>query len=417
MEKIRIKMHDLLLCLSDAQDMVSSELSNHHQQTAYLSFRLAEHLGLSQKQKCDVYLAALIHDIGALSVGERLEIIESEPIYINRHAYKGAALIENFGPLRDIADIIKYHHYPWKTGSGMQGRKVDVPYASYIIHLADRVCLKIKPGQNILSQLPEILTYADDHRDALFEPGCTDALFELGKKEYIWFDLTSDTPVRNLPDEIFETLVLDIDDIIDIAYIFSQIIDFRSRFTAWHSAGVARTAEKLAEYAGFSPFECKMMLVAGYLHDLGKLTIDNKVLEKPSGLNEQEFSKIRSHTYYTYRLLEKIPQFDVINKWASFHHEKLDGTGYPFHIKGENLSLGSRIMAAADIFTAITENRPYREGMDEHAACSILKKMAAEGALDSGIINILINHYSEINLLRETAQKHAAEKYENFISS
>ncbi|HBR02080.1 MAG TPA: phosphohydrolase, partial [Ruminiclostridium sp.] len=184
---------------------------------------------------------------------------------------------------------------------------------------------------------------------------------------------------------------------------------------ARHSAGVAKTSQRLAEMIGFSPLECKMMLIAGYLHDLGKLAISNDVLEKPAKLNEDEFNEIRSHTYYTYQLLDTIPQFETIKTWAAFHHERLNGSGYPFHIKGDSLTLGSRIMAVADIFTAITESRPYRKGMDDQHAIHALKDMVASEAIDGNIVKVLIDHFQEINDIRESAQQQASNRYESFL--
>lgn len=159
-----------------------------------------------------------------------------------------------------------------------------------------------------------------------------------------------------------------------------------------------------------------MMLIAGYLHDLGKIAISDEVLEKPIKLTEYEFNEMRAHTYYTYRLLEPIEDLKVINAWASFHHEKLNGTGYPFKLSGDSLTLGSRIMAVADIFTAITEHRPYRKGMEPEAAKQVLQDMVANNSIDGKVVEILINNYDEINELREDAQQKAAIEYKKFLN-
>jgi len=157
-----------------------------------------------------------------------------------------------------------------------------------------------------------------------------------------------------------------------------------------------------------------MMKVAGHLHDLGKLAVPAEILEKPAKLTEEEFDIIKSHTFYTYSILETISDLDVINAWASFHHERLDGKGYPFRHKGEDLSLGSRIMAVADVFTAITEDRPYRKGMTSDRALQVLQQMAANSALDSGIVSLLTLHYNEIDSMRIDAQTAAMEEYQQF---
>lgn len=417
MDKIRINLKDFLLCISDAQDLMSPKLSKHHQQVAYLSFRLAEKINLPIEQQKNIILAALVHDIGALSMKERLEIIETETIHVNKHAVIGAKLLEEFKPLEEPARIIKFHHKSWDNGEGRNYRGEKVPFESHIIHLADRTCTLFNTESNVISLLPKIIQKISKQANTSFEPELVDALIELSKYEYIWLDLMSPTPIAMINDiGLFNTLVLEIDDIIDLSYIFSQIIDFRSQFTARHSAGVAKTAEQLAKLIGFSSYECKMMLIAGYLHDLGKIAINNDILEKKGMLDEYEFNEIRMHTYHTYRLLERIPQFNVVNKWASYHHETLSGTGYPFHIQGDNLPLGSRVMAVADVFTAIKEDRPYRLGMKDEDAMQVLKDMVLSGALDKNIVKVLIDHYHEINQIRERFQLAAAERYNNFLS-
>lgn len=416
MDKIRINLYELLECISNAQDLVSVKLSNHQQQVAYLAYRISELLNLPISQQQDIFLAALIHDIGALSTMERFELIETEPLHVNNHAFRGARLLEDFMPLQNAANIIKFHHLPWNNGEGKEFMGEEVPFASHIIHIADRTCTLIKPDCNIITQLPKILDIIRKQENTIFEASLVDALFELSQKECIWLDLTSRYPTKRIVDiGLLNIVALEIDDIIDLALIFSQIIDFRSHFTARHSAGVAKTAERIAQLVGLSPYECKMMLVAGYLHDLGKIAISNEVLEKPAKLNENEFNQMRAHTYYTYQLLEPLVQLKTINNWASFHHEKLDGSGYPFHIAGDNLSLGARIMAVADVFTAITENRPYREGMDFSNTKKVLNKMVERNAIDGTIVNLLIEHFQEINHIRATSQQEAAEEYEKFL--
>ena len=416
MDKIQVELHYLLACISNAQELVSVKLSNHHQQVAYLAFRLSEHIKLPIEQQKDIFLAALVHDIGALSTKEMLELIETEPLTVNNHAFRGAKLFENFKPLYNSAGIIKFHHLPWNNGKGSTYMGEDVPLASHIIHLADRTCALISSDRNILTQLPDILSTIRKQVDTVFKPDIVDALFQLSTKEYIWLDLISQFPAKMIFNtRIFNVLTLGIDDIVDLAMVFSRIIDFRSRFTARHSAGVAKTAEKLAQLIGFSPYECKMMLIAGYLHDLGKIAISDDILEKPAKLNEDEFNEMRAHPYYTYHLLEPLEQLKAINTWSSFHHEKLDGTGYPFHIAGDNLSLGSRIMAVADVFTAIAENRPYRSGMNFEDTEKVLRKMVISNALDGKVVDLLIDNYQAINSVRDKSQIEAAEQYKNYI--
>lgn len=213
-----------------------------------------------------------------------------------------------------------------------------------------------------------------------------------------------------------DMLDLDINALTELSHLFARVIDFRSSFTATHSSGVAACATFLAEQMGFSESECKMMKTAGYLHDLGKLAIPVDILEKENALTTGERNVIKSHTYYTYRTLETIKECRTINIWASLHHERLSGNGYPFHLSDKEIPLGSRIMAVADVFTAITEDRPYRKGMDNSEVINVLDKMVNSLALDAMVVSVLKNNLEAINKIRINAQKSAKEEY-NIVNS
>jgi HD-GYP domain-containing protein (c-di-GMP phosphodiesterase class II) len=159
------------------------------------------------------------------------------------------------------------------------------------------------------------------------------------------------------------------------------------------------------------------MKVAGYLHDIGKLAVPPEILEKPAKLTKEEFMVIKSHTYYTYRVLEPIGQFEAANQWAAFHHEHLSGNGYPFHLKAQDLPLGSRIMAVADVFTALTEDRPYRRGMGPKETVSILNEDAVNSQLDHELVSVLRRHYDQIDGMRASAQRAASEEYVQYRDS
>lgn len=156
------------------------------------------------------------------------------------------------------------------------------------------------------------------------------------------------------------------------------------------------------------------MRLAGYLHDLGKLAVPAEILEKPGKLTREEFAVVRSHTYHTYRVLERIPGLETVNEWASFHHERLNGQGYPFHKDDTSLSLGARIMAAADVLTAITEDRPYRAGMSRDKAAQVLDSMVNGGSLDGEVVDLLKQNFDTVNVVRETVQRKALVNFDSY---
>lgn len=408
-----INMFDLFYCLTNTGDMINSEITNHHRQVAYLSYRIAESLGLEKNRQREILLAGLLHDVGAFSMDERLKIFDSEDFEgVHNHAFIGAALLDKFSHIEDIAEMIRFHHVPWENGKGTEFKGMDVPLESHIIHLADRIAVSVDRKSDTIGQIKTVTDKIRAGEGSLFMPDLIDAFEKISGHEYIWLDIVYEPLMTLMPQMVnFDTLELDIDDTIDLARVFANIIDFRSPFTATHSMGVAAVAEKLAELAGFSENECKMMLIAGYLHDLGKLAVSNEILEKAGPLDKEEFNAIRSHTFYTYRTLQVIDQNGDMNIWASYHHERLDGRGYPFHLKAEEIPLGSRIMAVADVFTAITEERPYREGMDNAKAVKVIRNMVKNGGLCGYVSDLLLNNFEMLSLVRKEAQNEAGKRY------
>ncbi|MFQ6083564.1 MAG: HD-GYP domain-containing protein [Candidatus Aminicenantia bacterium] len=414
----KIHQFDLIMSLSSAVDLVSQVVANHHKRTAYIASSIAAELGLSKEEQNDLVIAGALHDIGAISLKERLDTLNFEIEDPHRHAELGYLLIKTFEPFSKIALLVRSHHVPWSEGNGSEFRGKPVPMGSHILHLADRVDVLINIQKEVLGQVKDIYNKIENHAGKMFVPELVEAFKSLTTKEYFWLDAVAPSIDQILSRQVrLATIGLDLDGLLSLAKLFSQVIDFRSRFTSTHSSGVAVSAEVLARLVGFSERECQQMKIAGYLHDLGKLAVPVEILEKPGKLTEDEFNVVRSHTFYTYRILEPISALDVINTWASFHHERLDGTGYPFHHKGQDLSLGSRIMAVADVFTAITEDRPYRKGMASNKALQVLQKMADNSVLDPNIVSLLRLHFDEINSLRIATQKTSVEDYQKFMES
>ena len=137
---------------------------------------------------------------------------------------------------------------------------------------------------------------------------------------------------------------------------------------------------------GFDEETVQKMYLAGALHDSGKVEVGNESLEKPGRLTEDEFAVMKHHAAYTYSILSDVDDFDEIRDWAAFHHERLDGTGYPFGKTAAELNTQERMMACIDIYQALTESRPYKKGMPHEKACEILWDMAKKGWLDETIV-------------------------------
>ncbi|MDD3000429.1 MAG: HD domain-containing protein [Candidatus Riflebacteria bacterium] len=406
----RLELFSLLSCLSDIMDWISPELDNHHKQVAMLAYKIGEELDLSYEDQSEILCAAILHDIGAISLLERIKLSKFEHTNPSKHAEVGFRLLKIFKPLESSAKIVRYHHTPY-TESGYDGE--EIPFGSRILMVADHISSLIDKNNEILGQTNRITEQICSGYKVSYDPKVTEAYLKLSKTEVFWLDATSPTIDRQLKQVThMQTLVLDKNHLLSFANFIRRIIDFRSQFTATHSSGVSAVAEEIGRLKGLSDHDCFELKVAGYLHDLGKLAIPKEILEKPDKLTPEEFNFMRAHTFYTYRTLESVEDLAQINKYGSFHHEHLDGNGYPFKINASELSIGSRIMAIADVFTAITEDRPYRKGMKNPM---IVLDGMIEHKLDKEIVNLVKDNLEQINEVRISAQQKSIEEYEEFI--
>jgi HD-GYP domain-containing protein (c-di-GMP phosphodiesterase class II) len=411
---LSVPLSDLINCLSDTIDLVSPVLADHHKRVGLVAYALACELGLPMEERIELHFAGNLHDIGALSLKDRMRLLSFEGCEPHHHAETGALLLEMFSPLARLGELVRFHHVKWADGAGEVSHGHQVPLGSHILHLADRISVLIgtMDGINLLVRVPEIRSKIVKAAGKMFSPVLVEAFNDLSGRESFWLGLAF--PGRS---QAFEqrahlrTVRLDIKGILGLSRMFARIIDFRSRFTATHSSGVAASAEALARLSGRPEEECAQMRIAGLLHDLGKLAVPAELLEKPATLTVEERALIRCHTYFTRRALENIHSFETITSWGANHHERIDGQGYPYHMGGNALSIGARIMAVSDVFTAITEDRPYRAGMDRSSAQKVLQGMVAQAALDPDIMNILMNNYDELNAVRAAAQEEAVAEY------
>lgn len=417
-EDIQVNLIDLLGSLSGAMDLVSPAVVDHHKRVAYLAARLGAQLGLPRADVDDLLLAGLVHDIGAFheSVDARLDTLRFETDQVF-HAEVGYRLLGKFPGFDRIARVVRWHHTRFADSAALDEDPAVLRLAG-VVHLADRVDASCRRGRAAGPQVPQILKRIAAKSGIFFDPAQVEALRGLAGFAGLWQDLDSPelfSLIRSLGVTAGRTLGLA--ELPSFTVLFSQVIDFRSRFTSTHSRGVAATAVALCRVVGFAAQECELMRVAGDLHDVGKLAVPTSILEKPGKLTDEEYARVMEHADHTHAVLGQVPGLEVVRTWAASHHERLDGKGYPFRLDKRSLELGARIMAVADVFTALTEDRPYRPGMSREEALSVLRDMARSGSLDSGVVGLLLEEFDAVNAVRQEAQAQARAEFENFASS
>ena len=408
----QVPLHRLVLSLSEALDFVHPKVADHQQRVAYIATRLGRRMGLTGKALVDLFHAAALHDIGLINRDNRIKLLHLGQLEaVHWHAEAGYELLKANPLFSRPAEILRYHHVPWEDGRGAERDGRPVPLESHIISLADGVEVAIDRNRPILEQSRALVRKTNTRSGGRLHPDCVSAFQELARAEAFWLDATSERIYSVLLRQAdWPTLTIDEVTLGPIAEVFARIVDSASPWTAVHSAGVAATAVALAERLKFSPRELHLMRAAGYLHDLGKLSTPTRILDKPGKLTENEYAAVRAHTYHTFRILDTIGGMPQICEWAAFHHERLDGNGYPFHHTADDLTLGSRIMAVADVFTSISEDRPYRAGMPSDKAQTVLQTMVDKGALDGDVVRVLIDAYDDIFEVRRQEQARYGEE-------
>ncbi|MFN0192168.1 MAG: HD-GYP domain-containing protein [Aestuariivirga sp.] len=207
-----------------------------------------------------------------------------------------------------------------------------------------------------------------------FDPQLTRAFDRVASRTSFWDGLKSET----LQQDIFaleparHSVIVDEDYFDDIAAAFAQVIDSKSPYTSGHSERVTLFTDLIAEELGQSPETRRLLKRAALLHDIGKLGVSNSVLDKPGKLDDQEWAAIKMHPVHGEIILARIAAFKDLALIAGAHHERLDGKGYPRGLKAGDIPLEVRIVGTADVFDALTAERPYRAAMPVSKAFAIM---------------------------------------------
>lgn len=390
---MEIILNDLLLAFSTALDSVEESLagatSGHSRRVAALSCKMAESFGMSDTDKFYLIAAAALHD-NALTEFIRDEIIRSNveedqlstfvSSNLGVHCVMGERNVSKLSFYPAIKDVILYHHEQ-ADGKGPFGKKPDeIPLFARIIHFADICDVNFQFCDMDKKKYEKLNAFLDSKGRALFDDEIIAAFKKisydvLGKCS--WDEILYEIP--SIQKEYNK------EEVHNLAQFFAKIIDYKSPFTCLHSMGIADKAKKMSQYYGWDEDTQDEMYLAGALHDVGKLMVDNAILHKPGKLTEQEYGDIQNHAMATYEVLSKMKGLEEMTAIASHHHEKLDGSGYPFQLTAKDLSKKERVMMVLDIYQALREPRPYKDGMSHEKAMSIINGMVEKGQLDQEI--------------------------------
>jgi HD-GYP domain-containing protein (c-di-GMP phosphodiesterase class II) len=394
--KTKIGFQRVIYALSDALDLVGVDDYYHGKRVAWMAMNLAHALNIDGADLDSLFHAGLLHDSGVSTTTTHKALIEKmDWAGAQEHCVRGHLLLATSPLLEPLAEVVLHHHTHWNK---MEQHRVSPRAAEWanIIFLADRVdSLSAKHlGPSLLLHKKDIQERIGALRDTMFSPRVTDAFLEVSRADAFWL-MQQPQHLQSFMGECLRSEVpieLSFEDLKRLASLFSQVVDAKSPFTASHSIGVACLARKLGELAGLDSGTQDKLELAGLFHDLGKLQIPDAILEKPGPLTPEERLFMSRHSFETFQVLHRIPGLEDVATWAAYHHETLDGTGYPYNLKAGELPLAARIVAVADVFQALAQARPYRAPLAPTEILKVLQERARVRHLDAYVVGIVEAH-------------------------
>ena len=391
MSLFEINLREAIYSLSDALDLVGVTHIHHGKRVAFMAVEVGKCLSWSRVQLDDLFQAAILHDCGVSKTAVHAKLAQLAWEQEGEHCQIGANLLSSCALLRHLAPVVRHHHTHW-----VELKDLDLPPAVKLsancIYLVDRVdilTLKyVTQGIDILLGKDEIRQQIQALRDTWFCPELVDAFMELSESEAFWFMLESDHVNGYVATWLAQTSKqsMAFEDLSSLMHIFSSIVDAKSTYTKEHSDGVASLARYLGEHMQLDEEQCDLLELTGLLHDIGKLRVPDELLEKPSPLTTEEKFILSRHSFDTYNILCNINGLERVALWASQHHERVNGSGYPYRFSLESLSIEARIIAVADVFQAMAQRRPYREALELKDIMFILKQQVDDGRLDPDVV-------------------------------
>lgn len=384
---VKICFNHLLLAFSYALDCVEKDycyISHFHgKRVTYFSMKMGEYFQLNQEEINHLIACAILHDNGMSEYykdGEHLDVDD----FLKVHCIAGERNMNYLPFYHHIEDVVLYHHERIDGKGPFHKVEKDIPLYSQIIHLADWVDIHYSFKEMDPIGYQKMLNDIKELEGIHFSQKVIQAFISTITFEVIEQDLyTLNYELKNNDYLIYREIPHS--QVLSICQLFAHIIDSKSPHTRSHSTGVATLVSQMAMYYDNDQDKIMQLFIAGVLHDVGKLVIDRDILEKPAQLTDCEYTYMQTHAYYTYRILTDMDLGDIVH-WASFHHEKLDGSGYPFGKVGDELDFNDRLMACCDIYQALTEKRPYKEALSHQKTIEIMRNMATMNKIDGQIV-------------------------------
>jgi HD-GYP domain-containing protein (c-di-GMP phosphodiesterase class II) len=310
---------------------------------------------------------------------------------VHRHPALGAETARTLDLPEEAASAILAHHEQWDGGgypNGLAGS--DIPLEARIVAAADVAEVLVAREVNALNARRRFPEAIGDYEGTLLDPQIVVELMKLARRDDFWLGLYADGL-----DETLNAMRGAVEArrsrkrMMRFAEVFADIADAKGGHTGGHSRRTADSAEKLAEALSLDAGHVEMIKIAALLHDVGLLGVPARIMSKPDILSVSEMQVMRQHPSSSEMILESLTGFEEVAFWIARHHERPDGRGYPDMLEGDDLPLEARIIAVADVHSALTSERPHRGAISSKDAKQILLG-AAGTQLDPELVRLFV---------------------------
>jgi HD-GYP domain-containing protein (c-di-GMP phosphodiesterase class II) len=413
-----ILLSEVIGALSYALDITEGERPGHAVRSCMIGMRLAEELWLDAPTRSDLFYALLLKDAGCTANASRMAAIFGADDHQAKHSAKridwsstvpafvwsvrtvapgrspramldrllaikdegevtrslmqarcdrGAEIARMIGLSHGTAEAIRALDEHW-DGAGQPGGLAEeqIPLLGRILCLAQTVEIFHAEGG-----VDAAYGVAARRSGGWFDPGLVEALEGFRDDDGFWASLAEPDVTRWEPED--QVLSVDDDRLLRIASAFAAIVDAKCPWTYHHSDRTSHVATGIGALLGFDADEIEDLRYVSLLHDLGKLAISNRILDKPAKLTDAEYARVKEHPLFTRWVLERISCFESLAPIAGAHHERLDGSGYPRGLVADDLTMPTRVLAVADVYEALTADRPYRHALAEEDALDLIR--------------------------------------------
>ena len=418
-----VRLSEILGALSHALDLTEGQPPGHCVRATWIAMHICQALGLDEGQLWTLYYTVMMKDLGCSSNAARIcELYLSDDISFKRDfkavndslpsvlgfvfSHTGLKsglsdrlravlnIMQNGGKIVDGlietrcqrgAAVAASLRLPQAVCDGIHSLDEHWSGGGRPDHLAGET-IPVQSRIALLAQVVDVFHRSTGREAALaearkrcgswFDPTVVSAFEQAAAKPGFWEALEAE----NLESKVYAleprgpAAAIDEDYLDDIARAFAQVIDSKSPFTSGHSERVAVYADLVAAELGYGETRRRWLRRAALLHDIGKLGVSNAILDKNGKLDDEQWVEMRNHALLSERILERVSPFREMARIGGAHHERLDGRGYPRGLGADAIEPETRIVSVADVFDALTADRPYRAAMPVPKALAIMRE-------------------------------------------